>query len=100
LKETNSIKEDVNMNRLLKISLMVSLSLVFVYGDSDSQTHMEEAKSVKQVIASGGHLDLKEVSIVNNFKHMFEDGHVVGQVRFIYSDRDLKTGTEIIKIVI
>ena len=74
--------------KIIKISLVASLSL------STLNAAQEEVKtedrdripSVQKAIQTVGNIPEKEVSVVDNFRHMFEDGKVTGQIRTMYSE--------------
>ena len=66
------------------------LSSVAMAGDVETDTTMDDTNrdrisSVRKVVDSVGKLETKEVSLVDEFKHMFSDGKVSGQVRAMYA---------------
>ena len=72
------------MNKIIKLSLVVSiLTSSALYAIEDKGR--DRISSVKKAIASVTANEQKEISIVDNFKHMFEDGKTSGNIRSIYS---------------
>ncbi len=72
------------MNKIIKLSLVVSmLTSSALYAVEDKGR--DRILSVKKAIASVTANEQKEISIVDNFKHMFEDGKTSGNIRSIYS---------------
>jgi len=73
------------MNKLLKISLIASVVLSVSYAGDDVVEKRDRVPSVKKAIGSVGKEEVKEVSSVEKFKHMFSDGKVSGQLRSVYA---------------
>ncbi|WP_304544430.1 hypothetical protein [Sulfurimonas microaerophilic] len=66
---------------LLLISLMSLTTELFCEGIEE----LKRKDSVRESAFEIGKLEEKEISVVNNFKNMFKDGEVSGQVRVVYA---------------
>jgi len=71
------------MTKTVKISLLAIL-LVSSAVAQQANENRERLPSVRKAIDSFGKVEVKEVSTVDKFKHMFSDGKVSAQVRSIY----------------
>lgn len=72
------------MKRTVFICILL-LSLVNAAFGKDEEQRRERLHSVKEVIGQVTKMQDKNVSMVENFKHMFEDGKVSGQFRTMYA---------------
>jgi len=77
------------MNKILGISLTVLCLQSLLYAE-DSSAQRERLHSVRKAVDSVGKVETKEVSVVDNFKHMFEEGKVSGRLRVAYGSYDYK----------
>jgi len=77
------------MRKIIKISLLTFFVTTTIYA-SESQEHLKIKHSVKNTIDNVGKLQTKKVSVVDNFKRMFEDGKVSGQARVEYAGYNQK----------
>ena len=70
-----------------KIAGLVSFLCLFILNGNaqEVQEKRDRIHSVRKAVDSVGKIEKKEVSIVENFKRMFEDGKVSGQVRVVYA---------------
>ncbi|QOP40583.1 hypothetical protein [Sulfurimonas marina] len=66
---------------LLLISLLFLTTVLF----SEENELLQRKHSVREVAFEIGKLEEKEISVVDNFKNMFQDGEVSGQVRVVYA---------------
>ena len=76
------------MNQILKITLSIAIATNLLAIEVDEKR--DRIHSVRKVVDSVGKLEKKDVSVVENFKTMFSDGKVSGQVRAIYAGYDQK----------
>lgn len=77
------------MNNRISI-LLVALLSVALYGETEVQ---QRSDSVREAVYEIGKLEEKEVSIVDNFKNMFKNGEISGQVRVAYAGYNHKGST-------
>ncbi len=81
------------MNKLLKISLIASVLLSASYAGDDVVEKRDRVPSVKKAIGSVVKEEVEGVGVVDEFKHMFSDGKVSGQLRSVYAGYEqLKAG--------
>jgi len=78
------------MKKLVNISLAVSFILSYSYAQEDTLEKRDRIPSVKKAIGQVGKIETKDVTIVDQFRHMFSDGKVSGQIRTVYAGYDLK----------
>ena len=83
-------------NLIKKCLVVVVLSSLSMAKDVEVNLQDESSRihSVKKVIATGGEIEQKSISVAENFKHMFIDGKVTGQVRLMYSIYYLEDGVD------
>jgi len=60
-------------------SALVCMLIANVYGD-DVKDNIDKQYSVKKLIDTAGEIEEKDVSVANEFKHMFSDAKVSGKV--------------------
>lgn len=77
------------MKSRISILLMALLS-VTLYGETEVQ---QRSDSVREAVYEIGKLESKEVTVVDNFKNMFKNGEVSGQVRIAYAGYNHKNNT-------
>ena len=53
--------------------------------NAEEDVPRERLHSVKKAVYSVGKIEQKEISVVDNIRHMFEDGKVSGQIRMEYA---------------
>lgn len=69
----------------LVASLLLSSSLI-----AAPEVIKDRETSIRKTVDSFGRIDVKDVSVVDQFKKMFSDGKVSGQVRSIYAGYEQK----------
>jgi len=77
------------MNKIFGVILTVSCLYSSVFAE-DTRAQRERLHSVRKAVDNVGKLESKEVSIVDNFKKMFEEGKVSGRLRVAYGSYDYK----------
>ena len=65
-----------------------------IYADEGKVLGEDRKHSVRKIVDSLGKIEQKEISIVDNFRHMFEDGKVTGQVRTMHLNYNNKSSIE------
>ena len=79
------------MKYLLLVSLLFSSTFAF---DANEDGKKDRHKSVRKAVDSFGKFEVKEVSAVNQFRSMFEDGKVTGQLRMVSAANEFKKSGE------
>lgn len=82
------------MGRLGNICLVTSLMVGTTYAQDDTSQKRDRIPSVKKAIANVGKNQIKDISTVEQFKHMFSDGKISGQIRAMYAGYDKKESGE------
>jgi len=82
------------MNKLLKISLTTAMILSVSYAEDNVVEKRDRIPSVKKAIGTVGETEVKKIDRVNQFKHMFSDGKVTGQIRTVYAGYEQKKDGE------
>jgi len=86
--------QGLRMNKILGISLALSSVYTSIYAN-DLISQRERIPSVRKAVDRVGKVETKEVSVVDNFKHMFIKGKVSGRVRITYGSYDYKAADSI-----
>lgn len=76
------------MSKILNITLSTCIAVNLLAVEIDEKR--DRIHSVRKAVDSVGKLEKKDVSVVDNFRKMFSDGKVSGQVRTIYAGYDQK----------
>ena len=83
----------------MNIKNVVAIASLLIY--CNATLYAEEAQkrdrlhSAKEVIGQVTNMPEKEISVVDNFKHMFDDAQVSGQIRMLYAGYNQKeTGAD------
>jgi hypothetical protein len=82
------------MDKLLHVSLITSLVVATSYAKDETAQVRERIPSVKKVVGNIGKTEDKEISTVDQFKHMFSDAKITGQIRAMYAGYDYKDATQ------
>jgi len=72
------------MTQLQKITCSILLLTSAVLAEDNSSNKQERSHSVREVVGKVGALEVKNMSIVDNFKRMFSEGKVSGRIRAMY----------------
>ena len=79
---------------ILKLKNIVAVTSLLIYCNTtlyaEESQKRERLHSVKEAIGQVTNMQQKEVSIVDNFKHMFEAAKVSGQIRVLYAGYNQK----------
>ena len=81
------------MKRVVLIFILLSSLINTAFGE-DKIEKRERLHSVKEVMGQVTKMQDKNVSMVESFKHMFEDGKVSGQIRTMYAGYERQENTE------
>ena len=73
------------MKKVIVLSLVACLSLN-LFAQEDENTTRKRHPSVKKAVGSVAQGKVKDVDLVDGFKHMFHDGKVSGQIRMLYNN--------------
>lgn len=79
----------MNTKNIALLTLLISCCNAVVFANEIQD--IGRLHSVKNVISDVTRMQEKEVSIVENFKHMFEDAKVSGQLRVMYAGYNQKS---------
>jgi hypothetical protein len=74
----------VKKNYNIAMSLLVLNTLGATLLSANEEIHRDRQHSVKQLIGEVAKSEQKEMSVVDEFRHMFADGKVTGQIRSMY----------------
>jgi len=78
------------MYRLFGLCLVCCLLAVVSFAQDETSDKRDRISSVKKAIGQVGEVEIKNVNVVDKFKHMFSDGKVSGQIRTVYAGYDLQ----------
>ena len=78
------------MNKSLLITLVLIGYMPYLVFAEDSTVQRKRLHSVQKAVDSVGKVETKKVSVVENFKHMFQDGKVSGRFRVAYGSYNYK----------
>ena len=87
--KNNEKRDEIIMRSVLFIFICITFSVNAVFGMEGVHSR-ERLHSVKEVIGQVTKMQDKNVSMVDSFKHMFEDAKVSGQIRTIYAGYEQK----------
>jgi len=82
------------MKKIVCIVTCCAFAVGTLFGAEDGEKR-ERLHSVKEAIGQVTKMQDKNVSMVESFKHMFEEGKVSGQLRTMYAGYEQKAATEL-----
>lgn len=82
------------MTNKIKLSFLTTALTLSSVALAAEDTNRDRYHSISEAIQSVTQVTPKEVSVVDNFRHMFENGKTTGNIRSIYSSIDNKNALD------